>query len=446
MPRARWATISLLLLFLPLSCGDDDSGNHQDGGQPGVHALVILTPPGPSIGLAPGESVVLRVSYLDPQDRPVPNVQVGFAIQGSAQGATLGGFHGYTDASGTAEMLLTAASVPARFTVNVTAPQALPVFFEVAVSTAGFTSLEVQPSYRGSHSLSDFGSLMAEVRFDLSCTDVHPLGDFPADRERVIDGFNGLALFQNLPVDLSYAVAVRALGVDGRTLAWSCSDLISGQLLREATMRLHLLLEDLETSASGRYSLLTRLELPAGSQSELRAYFSAFLPAADCSHALEQLLLDCILDAAFPDGAADCSINSTDPSVVDIEALRGVKDAQGCRGTDTVGGQPSLELELRESMDATGAERVAALLTFLSTPSADISGLQIRSELSIAENPATKDIYSWHALKSVCLPGINPDLWFPLADLGAVPLSVASLPSSRSEGTPTFVTIPPHGL
>ena len=106
--------LSLACLLVMTACSDDDGGGNDSGVNPGNYELVILTPPGRSIGLAPSAQVALRVQYLDPLGTPVPNAEVSFAIQGNAGGATLAGFSAITAATGTAEMLLTAGAAMLR--------------------------------------------------------------------------------------------------------------------------------------------------------------------------------------------------------------------------------------------------------------------------------------------------------------------------------------------
>lgn len=447
LPRALPVPLCVLLFGMTAaSCGDSGSGNHNDGGTTGVHRLVILSPPGPSIGLAPAESRMLRVRYLDPEDRPVQDVRIGFAIQGSAGGAVLSEAQAFTDSEGIAEMQLTGGTAPSVFVVSVSAPHALGVAFEVAVSAAGFAHIEVRPMYSGSHAQASFAEVLVGVQFHKRCSDVLPLSPEPPDRQRSLEVFNSLAVFQNLPVDVDYALSVRGLTTEGLVLAWGCMDLGAGHLIPGVTQRINLGTGDLTQSPAGTYAVETDVILTEQAADDLGEAMAAFLPTGSCDLGVEEILLDCLLDAAFPDALADCTPQSEDPLAEDLRSRRGQRDALGCRGSQTPGGDPSLELELRNSVDATGIERLAALADFGAMSREGTHHLQLRSELRVVEAPFMDRFYTWHQLQTVCFPLMAQGLRISLSEMGATPLVASSMPSTRDPGPPPRLTIPPHAL
>ncbi len=446
MRTLRLLTLPLLLVALGAGCGDDDNGNGNDGGQPGNHRLVILTPPGVAIGLAPNAQVTLRVRYLDANDAPVPDASVSFSIVGNGGGTTLGSFEAYTDSTGTAEMLLLAGGEDAYFTVEVTAQDALPVTFEVAVSEAGFTTLEVLPAYDGAHAADAFTTVRAQVYFDDACEDHPPTDTTLPDRQRYDSAFGILLVFENLPADRDYAVVLRGLDAGGALLAWGCAEVSHSQLIPGLTVRLNATAQDVRIQAQGSYTVTSDIALPP---SAAPAASAAVAPAQDlgtCDLGVEQRLLDCLVDSAFPDGDVDCDPQTTDPTALAIADLRGTVGGNGCRSDRTSLGDPSLEVQLRQTLDATGLARRDALHALAAVSPEAFTHLQVRGRLTFVRSDPVSQIYGWHQLQEVSFPDLAPDVWVSLAQQGNHPLLASSLNTGYQTGTPPHLVLPPHDL
>lgn len=429
-----------------VACGDDGSSPLSDGGSTGDHLLEILNPPGRSIGLAPNDTVQLRIRYLDPRGVPVSGAEVGFTVEGEGRGSILESVSAVTDGDGVAVMRLAAGGEAANFGVRVTAPDAVAVVFEVAVSQVGFASLWVRPNYRGAHPLSRFEAVEALLFFDGSCPTLGPTGDLHPDRVRTVSGLAQDLLFENLPAGLAATVVVRGRDAAGRWLVWGCVTLAAGQLVPGTVAVLDVSVSDLRVSPAGRYSLVSTLVLP---ESEASAWMAAVEPVGRlgrCARGFEQALLDCVVDAAFPDGSDDCVPTSSDASALLFETARGDLDAEGCRGATASGGGVSLEEQLLASVDATGLSARQALSDIALLDPLAFGTLEVHSTLSLADDPGSSGAFAWHRLESVRFPGLPLDLAFPLSDQGNTPLEADSLAVQYEEGAPPRVLLPPHAL
>lgn len=432
-------------------CGDDGGDDSQDAGQAGNHRLEVLDPPGPSLGLAPNETASLRVRYLDTRDQTVPDARLSFSIVGDGGGATLAAFEAYTSAEGIGEMPLTAGSEDAFFTVSVSAPNAVPVQFEVAVSAAGFINLQVIPAYQGDHPLSLFTSVRAQIHFEDRCEDHRPTGTASPDRQRFVDSFEVPLEFANLPVDVAYAVVIRALDAEGRLRAWGCADLAQDQLVPGVTAQLHVAASDAHLDVTVGFTVTSEIQLPANTAPLLTVALDPLAELGRCELGVEQALLDCLLDARFSDGTPDCVVESSAATALALAGARGQLDAQQCRTALTGEAAEGLEATLRGSLDASGLEARDRLAAVAALDPAGFTHLRLHSELELVTDSPDGQVVAWHHLLTMgfpqAFPGTGADgAGFPLALQGNHPLSVKSLPSTYLEQDPPRLILPPHSL
>ncbi len=415
--------------------------------QPGTHQIVILTPPGPTIRLQPQEQATLAVRYLDPEGVPVSDAQISFALQGETGGATLAGFHALTDASGTAEMGLTAGAESVIFNVEVTAQNALPVHFEVAVSVTGFVNIEVLSAYDGTRSATAFETVTAELHYGDLCADLSPVGQNQPDRARTTsDGFGEMLLFENLPADLDYAITLRGQSSEGHHLAWGCANVASLQLVPGASVQLGLTARDLHPDASGEFQVNTALELTPDQAESIVDALGPLTDLGQCPLDPLQRLLDCIVDVSSPDGALDCVPESTDAFATEMDHVRGQLDTDDCRLSETAGSNPSLEALIREAADATGLGYFSALGSLAGVQPAMVQHLQLHSRMTLVHDPQQSRYFVWHLLDGLALPDLAPGVWTQLSQLGGLVLEVSSLEGSYAIGEPTLLSVPSHQM
>jgi hypothetical protein len=102
------------LTFAGVACGSGHGKNPgtPDGGTTGKASLEVLDPPGQEVGLAYGETVSLRVRFLDATGAPQAGVDVDFAISSGADaaGSTLSAGSDVTDGAGIARVDLVAGA------------------------------------------------------------------------------------------------------------------------------------------------------------------------------------------------------------------------------------------------------------------------------------------------------------------------------------------------
>ncbi len=445
-------TTSLVCVFLALfgvlsACPGGQTQDSDAVVQPGTHQIIIQTPPGPTIRLEPMGQVMLAVRYLDPTGVPEGSAQISFALQGETGGATLAGFHALTDASGTAEMGLTAGAESIIFTVEVTASNALPVQFEVAVSVTGFVNIEVLSAYDGPRSATAFAEVAAELYYGDRCSDLNPVGQNLPDRARVTpDGFGTLLLFENLPADLDYAIALRGTDDHGNQLAWGCADVASLQLLPGSTVQLGLTASDLEPDASGVFGVNTTLVLTDAQAATITETLVPLTTLGRCPFDPLDRLMDCIVDAVSPDGSPDCVVQATDEFATQMETVRGRVDGNDCREPQTLTSDTSLEAIVWEATDATGLDYYAALADLGSVEPSMVQTLELRSRLTLVADPQGSSYFLWHLLEALALPDFAPDTWIQLSELGGLVLEVSSLEAETTVGEPTLLSVPFHAM
>ncbi len=444
---SRYTFLCLLLLAPLVGCPGGSRQGPDASLQPGSHRLEIVSPSGGSLRLEPREQATLEVRYLDPEGKPVPGAELSFTMQGETGGATLGSFRAITSSAGLAEMGLVAGTEAVIFTVDVSAPNALPVHFEVAVSAQGFVSIQVVPIYQGSHDATAFAQVAAELYFGDRCQDLDPLHSDQPERVRTTtEGFGQVLLLEDLPVDLSYSVAVVATDPTDRVLAWGCADVASLQLVPGATVRLELAAQDLVPDVSGVFQVDTTIEL---TQDQAEAMLETLAPLAAlgrCPFGPVQRLLDCVVDAATDDGVPDCIPESTEPLALEIESLRGMLDPNGCRLPESPMGEYSLESLVWSAMDATGIASAAALADLADLSSSELSILRLRSRLTLVADPGGLRHFMWHRLEELSWPAFSPGSWLLVSELGGLLQQVSGLEADLANGDPPLLGIPAHDL
>ncbi len=244
--------------------------------------------PGKTLELSPKQSRQLTL-VTDPPGR----FHVRFALLGSGYDsapadAVLDTSDVQTTADGIAHVKLTAPSTPTTFSVRASVAGKVPAFLGVSVSSLGYTTLRVMPSYNGHRSVSEW---TATARTGTKCSKL--VGIPPPDGDLSVSASAGEPLELEAPIGLALTVTVRAGHYIGGCVDEPALDESDGnQLLVYASDR------PLNLGA-------TRLDLGFG-PSDVRPSFSKLMKSseAEAEGALVgnsandvQLLLDAMRDA-----------------------------------------------------------------------------------------------------------------------------------------------------
>lgn len=341
--------LCVVALCLPLAaaCGDDDDAAGPDGG--GQSQLIVLDPPGDSIGLPFHGQITLRVQYLGPDARPVSQVPITFSLLASATeatgGSTISTNQVVSDAAGIAEVSLAAGAERVNFRVQAQAAGAPSALFYIAVSEDGFSDLVLEPTHMGFRELTELGRI--EIRryrdIELACSELD-IDNLPESvlPPRSLDSWDEVAEYRNVPArEAITLVGWAARQVDGRPLSVGCVELSADQVRPTSRLRMLMPLFDRSPALPAQLPIesdfdATPLAMQAADNGDPWAVLACPLGRA-------QLLLDCALDASAPDGDLDCVVGGSSSLVSAAEAQRGAANANGCRPALTDGGTDSLE-------------------------------------------------------------------------------------------------------
>lgn len=363
----------LLLLFAlaPGACGDNIGATSQDGG-PGNARLVILMPPGDALGLKYGDRITLRARYENSAGEALAGEPVSFAMVAigtgeSTAGSILSAPAAATDALGVARVELTAGAQETSFRVSVDARDAPTQYFFVTISSGGFARLYITPVHEGWRAGEAFARV--EIRLykaaALTCAALDI--DSPPDSlspPRSLAGFGGTVDYQNVSAGQPHTVVAWAkvqvpmpmpmpTTDSPRPVAMGCVDLGPLQL-PNSRVELALPVRDRPLVLDG-VALTSTLDLaPVAAELDSRGA-SRQWNALGCEHGSGQLLLDCAIDAAAPDGALDCVPTQASPLTAEIAQHRGMPDPDGCRPDTDMSGQISLDQRLASAVGGSGA-------------------------------------------------------------------------------------------
>ena len=372
-------------LLLDAGCGDDAAPPAPDGGA--LSTLQVLDPPGESIGLAFHGEATLRVLYLDPAGRPIPEAAVSFALVTSASettgGSTITASSVLTDGAGVAQVQIVAGAEQVNFRVQASAAAAQPALFYVAVSEGGFTDLTVSPEHLGFRDPAGLGRVevrlyrMEEVRCQALDLDDPPASVFPP---RALDGFGGAVSYRNVTAGESFTlVAWASAEVGGVPVAGGCVELAEGQVRPGRPLRFPLAVEDRPPALPPRLEVQSAFDA-SGLAAAIGELIADPWPVLACPRGRAQLLIDCALDAQATDGALDCQVGGSSAVVTAVQARRGAPDAAGCRPATRPGGGDSMDAVVEARLGGPWPAG-AALTALLEARQAPLTGFTLSSRL-----------------------------------------------------------------
>ena len=374
-----------------LGCsGDDSSGGGPDGGMP-LSTLRVLDPPGESIGLPYHGKVTLQVAYADPMGRPITGAQVSFAIVAGATesdgGATISGSSAETDAAGVASIDLVAGAAEVNFRVQASAPAATPALFYLAVSESGFTKLTASPAHIGFRAALELAHIEVKLyrEDELRCADFDP--DAPPTSvfpPRQLESFNDDAVYRNLTAGQGFTlVGWGSVASDSTPLAVGCVELDAAVVTAGRSIRLPLVLTDRPPALPATLALSALFDARPLSA-------ATSLVGADpwrvlgCPLGRAQLLIDCALDAATPDGALDCAVGGDSALVEAAEAQRDPALPQsGCRPASS-----SLDAAVSSALAGPWPAAGTALDALLAARAAPLTSFALTSTLEASPTGA----------------------------------------------------------
>ena len=375
-------------LLVGPACGGN-SGAGQDAATASNHRLVIQDPPGPSIGLAFGANTTLRVRYETESGQPIVGGVVSFSATDSANtgGSSLSALDATTDSDGVAEVVLTAGAEQVDFQINVSADNAPSVSFYIGVSNTGFTRIAATPKHLGWRSNDVFNSIQLRMyrATDMRCAELDPDAT-PASpfQPLSLDAFDDEIAFENIIAYMPYTLVVWALGPDNTTrLAIGCVDIASSAVPPQR-VELEVVVRDRLPMWPDAVELNSELDMTAANAALAERSTERLWSVLDCPAGPGQLLLDCALDAAAPDGSADCVPTASTALTDAVNAKRGAADGNGCRPAQLGGGEDSLDKALTGAVIAGGSFPTGASLATLTQARRDVvAQLRIASELQL---------------------------------------------------------------
>lgn len=334
--------------------GGGKIGDVPDAGASDRRTLTIVNPPGEEIGLSYSSRITLYVRYQREGGGVIRGEEVRFALEAnrpgeSTSGATLSATTVVTDGVGEASVELFSGAQDARFRLSVDARNASTVYFFVSVSQGGFAAVDVEPTHAGWRATEDLGRVevrlyaSAFVSCDTLDVDAPPNSAYPP---RTLDGFGGAVSFQNVAARQPHTVVAWAeTAGSGTPVAVGCLPL-DGAQLPPGRVRTSLVVRDRDPILPAAVPLTTTLDLgPVVLAVEAAGAVAAWGVLA-CPAGPGQLLLDCTLDAAAPDGALDCVVGGRSALVDAIDAQRARIDGAGCRGATLENGESGLDARL----------------------------------------------------------------------------------------------------
>jgi len=370
------------------------------GGQAGEDAatarnnrLVVLDPPGESIGLAFGASMDLRVRYETETGEPIVGQPVAFTMSsatGNTGGSSLSAIEGITDASGVAIVELTSGAEQVNFQVEASASDAPSANFYVGVSDTGFAELVATPAHLGWRPADVFNRI--EVRLypaaDLRCRDLDP--GAPPDSPfppRTLAEFGDNVTYQSVIAYMPYTLVGWAIGPDDATrLAIGCVDL-EPEIIPPQRLELELLIRDRLPRWPASIELHSQLDLTGVNTAVADTPSERLWRILDCPAGLGQALLDCAMDATVSDGNYDCVVNGTSAALTAIESKRGAADIDGCRPEMLPGPTPSIDKLLTDAVASGGTFPTGGALATLLQQRRDVLASVNIDSLMIFDTP-----------------------------------------------------------
>src|SRR5688572_19253276 len=283
--------IRALLVGSALLAACGGGGDAPDAGPEANPRLVILDPPGDSVGLAFGGTATLRVRYETDAGEPIPDAAVDFQLvvrqDADPRGAALSATAAMTDALGIARVDLVAGAEETIFQVEAIAEQAASAFFPVSVSQAGFAHLDVDPFHDGWRDPLGFARLELRLyrAIDAVCAgidaDEPPASLFPP---RALSGFDEIGTYQNIIASQPYTLVAWALLPDNPVpLAYGCVEL-GPQQVPPAEFALAMPVRDRPARLPGDAGLVSSLDLEPLADSAAAAGASAPWTVLSCAH------------------------------------------------------------------------------------------------------------------------------------------------------------------
>ncbi|MGD8858798.1 MAG: hypothetical protein PVI30_02230 [Myxococcales bacterium] len=332
----------------------------------GTAELELLSDARLRLGFGDRTPVAARLTDLNGE--PLAGEPVAFALMGRPQDASLTDVQLLTDADGEVENTLVAGELPATFQLRITAPGAGNTYVDVAISNAGFGTLEVDVPYEGARSVDERRIF---VQPNAGCSGAERM---PGDPMVTLDadGDAAPATFLALPAEPSYAVTALALSEEGTMLASGCVDQV--KVTADETVTISLRFQDAPLQPEGRYVLAASLAAQ-GPAEQLADVIAGAIDAAVQGDAPDRPAT--LAEAYF---LLDSLQNTLDGDAVTQTA--GV-DALSAALTETRAASSSLEESLRAKLVANqeGPLTAQAMLTaWIETRLADV-GLEAALEL-----------------------------------------------------------------
>ena len=254
----------MLSVLLATACSgpidvSDAGGDAPDAFAPPFRELMLEV--ADDLSLTSGEEAEVVVRFVDVMGNPVTGEMIDFALDGTAHDSSLATVEARSNREGRTSAVITAGTTAAAFRIRISAEGADDIFLRVAVSDAGFGTLQVNTEIAGAR---DVDTIAVRVYADTSCEDERAMIG-RGDRAMRLSGEERETLFFGLPAEVRYAIVAQGDGPSGSTLALGCVDdvLVSADEEAEVTIAL----SDLPLATTGVYD--TALTLVTSDSAEM---------------------------------------------------------------------------------------------------------------------------------------------------------------------------------
>ncbi|MCG8416807.1 MAG: hypothetical protein MJE77_02545 [Proteobacteria bacterium] len=409
----------LFLLAFPFAIGA--LGGCGSNGDPGFNGfpdgarLVVLDPPGDALGMTYNDRITLRVRYEKESGQTISGSLVEFALVATSEpedtaGSTLSNNQASTNSLGVAQVDLVVGAQEATFRVSVDAQDAPTAYFHINVSEGGFTRLYITPVHDGWRAEDSFSTIQVRLYrrsrivplpsaarsgaadvYGCASLDVDDLPDSLAP-PRSLDSFGGTVDYLNVNAGQPHAIVAWTEIAESATpipVGAGCVDL-GGTQLPNSRVHLDLVVSDRDLVLDG-VAIVSQFDLePVSAVIEQGGADRPWRVLA-CPAGPGQLLLDCALDAAAPDGALDCVVTGSSALVDAVSTHRGAPDGASCRPEILPPSAQSLDRMLTDAVAAGAGFPVGdQLLAALAMRSAIADSFTLGSEVSALSSRAAR--------------------------------------------------------
>ncbi|MBN2724144.1 MAG: Ig-like domain-containing protein [Deltaproteobacteria bacterium] len=395
----------LYIIFLFVGCDSDENplnNNVFNNNNVQVYNLEVVYPPAGEINIAAGETDVLELKLSDEKGNPVKEERIDFMIVGTAGGSSLGTTSGITDSQGSVSIVLRTGTMSAHFTITGEHTNAAPVSIDVTVSEEGSVDFHATIDYSGKYDLEEIDEIEVGVSFNSNCE--KSLESMIISRKRYLDDFNGVAVFEDLPVDLPFVLLSLFRSSDDNLLAWGCVEPDPMTLVPGNTVDISIPTDDYEMLMTEPFPVTYTVY--TGLYGEfLDEYLQDWFTVGECNYALAARFFDCLVSWLEGNPSDACERGEETPLSAEITHLRGTFNIDGCRGPYNSEGDISLEYIFQNMAEGIDDIQYSLIRTVDELNIKPFQIIELNSQLLYTDQMLSNNV------ESISFPRLDTDKW-----------------------------------